>query len=215
MGVLLWVGIVLIIVAAVTLISRRLKWELPATLALIGVLLTAAQIVQGAAFNEKPSALGTSSAASSGLSSSSPPVSSPPAFTPSASPTPASAAGYEIRATRASYAGLCMAVDGNTVVTAVCTGAESQQWTTDDSGHIVSSNGQCMDPAGAGGGQPLLVTSCAASAMQEWHFVGGRIMSGELCLTIRGPSTTPGTTIQTWNTQEDSTLADEMYWASA
>lgn len=207
MGVLFWVGIVLIIAAAVTLISRRLKWELPAALALIGVLLTAAQIVQGAAFNEKPSALGTSSAASSGLSSS-----SPPAFSPSASSTPASAASYEIRATRASYAGLCMAADGNTVVTAVCTGAESQQWTTDDSGHIVSSNGQCMDPAGAGGGQSLLVTSCTASAMQEWHFVGGRIMSGELCLTIRGPSTTPGTTIQTWNTQEDSTLADEMYW---
>ena len=108
-----------------------------------------------------------------------------------------------------------MAVDGDTVVTAECTGAKSEQWTTDDAGRIVSSDGRCMDPAGVGGGQPLLVTSCTTSDTQKWHFANGRIMSGELCLTIWGPYTTPGTHIQTWNTQQDPALADEMYWELA
>ena len=122
---------------------------------------------------------------------------------------------HEIRATPASYAGLCMAVDGDTVVTAKCIGAKSEQWTTDDAGRMVSSDGRCMDPAGVGGGQPLLVTSCTTSDTQKWHFANGRIMSGELCLTIWGPYTTPGTHIQTWNTQQDPTLANEMYWELA
>jgi len=105
-----------------------------------------------------------------------------------------------------------MAVGGDIVVTAECTGAKSEQWTTDNAGHIVSSDGRCMDPAGTGGGQPLLVTSCTTNYMQKWHFANGRIMSGNLCLTILGPHTTPGTHIQTWNTQQDPTPANEMYW---
>jgi Ricin-type beta-trefoil lectin domain len=134
---------------------------------------------------------------------------------PQPTQTPTASTGHEIRATRTSYAGLCMAVDGDTVVTAECTGAKSEQWTTDDAGRIVSSDGRCMDPAGVGGGQPLLVASCTTSDTQKWHFADGRIMSGELCLTIWGPYTTPGTHIQTWNTQQDPTLADEMYWELA
>jgi hypothetical protein len=140
--------------------------------------------------------------------------SSAPSQHPAQAPTP-SVPGHEIRATRASYAGLCMAVDGDAVVTAKCTEAKSEQWTTDSAGHIVSSDGRCMDPAGVGGGQPLLVSSCTTSDMEKWHFANGRVMSGELCLTIWGPSTTPGTHIQTWNTQQDPTLADEMYWQLA
>ena len=134
---------------------------------------------------------------------------------PQATPPTAIMTDHEIRATRASYAGLCMTVDGDAVVTAECNGAKSEQWTTDDAGRIVSSDGQCMDPAGVGGGQPLQVAPCASSDMQKWHFANGRIMSGELCLTIWGPSATPGTHIQTWNTQQDPTLADEMYWELA
>jgi hypothetical protein len=135
---------------------------------------------------------------------------------PQATQTPtAIMTDHQIRATRASYAGLCLAVDGDAVVTAECNGAKSEQWTTDDTGRIVSSDGRCMDPAGVGGGQPLLVAYCASSDTQKWHFADGRIMSGELCLTIWGPSATPGTHIQTWNTQQDPTLADEMYWELA
>jgi hypothetical protein len=139
---------------------------------------------------------------------------SAPSPQPTQTPT-ARVTGHQIRATRASYTGLCMAVDGDTVVTADCTDAKSEQWTTDHAGRIVSDDGRCMDPAGGGGGQPLLVGSCTTSDMQKWHFVNGRIMSRELCLTIWGPSTTPGTHIQTWNTQEDPALADEMYWELA
>lgn len=140
--------------------------------------------------------------------------SSVPSPRPTQSPT-ASVTSHEIRATRASYAGLCMAVDGDAVVTAECTGARSEQWTTDEAGQIVSSDGRCMDPIGVGGGQPLLVVPCTTSDMQQWQFVNGRIMSGNLCLTIWGPYTRPGTHIQTWNTQQDPALADEMYWELA
>ena len=105
-----------------------------------------------------------------------------------------------------------MAVEGDAVVTAECTGASPQLWTADDADRIVSSDGRFMQSAGAGGGQPLLVAPCTASATQEWHFISGRIMSGGLCLTIWGPYTAPGTHIQTWNTRQDPVPADEMYW---
>jgi hypothetical protein len=53
-GVPFWVGVVLIIVAIVALVSRRLKWPLATAVAVLGVVFTAVQIIQNATSKEKP-----------------------------------------------------------------------------------------------------------------------------------------------------------------
>ncbi|GAA4554230.1 hypothetical protein [Streptomyces collinus] len=59
----------------------------------------------------------------------------------------------------------------------------------------------------------MLTQACDGSDIQKWEQRDGRIWSDSLCLTIRGPYTTPGAAIQTWNTEEDTKPANEMYWS--
>ncbi|MFJ4474841.1 ricin-type beta-trefoil lectin domain protein [Streptomyces xanthochromogenes] len=128
------------------------------------------------------------------------------------SESPVSGAG-EIKATKGPYVGLCLAAQGDKVVTAYCgTGNSVLLWKVSSAGEIVSSEGRCITPAGLQGGQPMLLRECVHSSAQKWRFTSGRIMSGPLCLTIYGPYTTPGTAMQTWNTAQDPHLADEQFW---
>lgn len=105
-----------------------------------------------------------------------------------------------------------MAAQGGTVVTAFCADDKTQLWKADSGGEIVNDNGLCMTPAGLNGGKTMLVQTCEQNTFQQWSFHDGRMWSGMLCLTVRGPYDTPGATIQTWDTAQVPEPADEMYW---
>src|SRR3954451_14577934 len=81
MGVLLWIGLVLIVVAVAGFISRRLKLEPAVVVGVVGVTLAALQIVQNAAQPAPPTSAPPTSA---------PPTSAPPTSAPPTSETPTS-----------------------------------------------------------------------------------------------------------------------------
>ncbi|MFD5948149.1 RICIN domain-containing protein [Streptomyces collinus] len=122
-------------------------------------------------------------------------------------------AWQHIRATNSSYRGLCMEAEGGAVITATCSDSKDQLWKTTARGEIITRDGRCLTSTGVGGGQTMLTQACTGRDGQKWKSRDGRIWLGSLCLTIRGPSTTPGSAIQTWNTEEDPKPADEMYWS--
>ncbi|MDX3636669.1 ricin-type beta-trefoil lectin domain protein [Streptomyces europaeiscabiei] len=117
-----------------------------------------------------------------------------------------------IRASKGPYKGLCMEVAESIIITAHCSDKKEQQWKLSRHGEIVNRDGRCMTPAENGGGKTMLAQACEQSDPQMWEFQEGRVWSGVLCLTIRGPSTAPSAEIQTWNTAEIPEPADEMYW---
>ncbi|MFJ7337936.1 ricin-type beta-trefoil lectin domain protein [Streptomyces sp. NPDC101110] len=127
-------------------------------------------------------------------------------------PRKKSATWQHIRAMNSPYKGLCMAAEGDAVVTAPCLDSKAQLWKTTDRGEIITRDGRCLSPEGLGGGQTMLTQACTGSAAQKWKWRDGRMWSDALCLTIRGPYATPGATIQTWNTEQDPKPADEMFW---
>nr|WP_237270737.1 ricin-type beta-trefoil lectin domain protein [Streptomyces caniscabiei] len=98
------------------------------------------------------------------------------------------------------------------IVTAPCSDKKEQQWKLSRRGEIVNHGGRCMAPEKNGGGATMLAQACEQSDPQVWEFQEGRVWSGVLCLTIRGPSTAPSADIQTWDTVEKPEPADEMYW---